>query len=449
MSEKISQLKEKIAAIQASIDAGSDLDSATIGLMNKSLKNLKDKLAAEEANEVEQVPAAKEIKEEPSVDLSDRMAGLSEAHKKEAMDIQENMELLMDVINDESVPEEDRQTFKDNYAELESSLNEILSKSSQSKASTQEGIEEQPAAAEKKPEKAKPKLRIHQLKRLKNDEGKKEEGSPSSAARSKGRPSKYPEPKYMTEAEIIAKAEEFKKDLSEVKPVNIILTQNEINSYKAREAKKEHSENLVFLAKKTRNEQFIGIAIFVKRANEKIGSLPDELYDLSQELNKKLRYELGKSTRGRKPGSTKSETKTINEKKEEIAAEKNVSKEDIIMVDGVAYNMDDCEEAIRGFYAKKEQQSRASAEYQSRTPAEKAENNLVTAFKQIFKTFDNYAIQKDPKAFKNAINEAKAHLRQFITVISKYFDDKGDAKVIREALDEIQRQMDLVMERIE
>lgn len=460
---KIEEYKSKIDAINKSISEGSDLDAETIKMMasgrDRLQKKLDDLLAAEPKDEPAQNTNAQTLgteEESEQVNEDAGMANLSAEEKKEVQQIKEDMQTFRDILDDDSLPEEDRAAFQQNYDDLEQRLKVLMSsviepekkqKEKPTEPTEVEKAEDQEGVKAKVEEPAAQPATVKDKGKKKEHTSAKKEQKPTagSAMRSRGRPSLYPEPKYMTDAEIHETANSLAASLKDTAPIEVVLTLNEISKYKERENENQHVENLLFLAKKTKNKDLIGIAKFIERAQEKQGEEDEVLYALHSALSRVLKYKQGKSTRGRKQKGDKASNDAI---KEEVAKQENVKKEDIILVDGVPYNMEDCEEAIRAFYAKKEQHARASAAYQVKGAAEKAEHNFETAFKHVFKAFDKEAIESNPKGFKDALKEAKKHFTDFVNSFSRFFESKASAKEIKDALDELQRQFDVLMDKI-
>jgi len=127
-------------------------------------------------------------------------------------------------------------------------------------------------------------------------------------------------------------------------------------------------------------------------------------------------------------------------KKEKVAPVKKAAEQKgrtLITVNGKEYDLEDCQEAIKAWKARKEQATKTQKKYKSKSPSVKAKENMEDVISNITDTIGKKAMENEPKQVVGALRTFKKKMDEAFSALGKVLSET-EVKRLKSALNEIE-----------
>lgn len=178
---------------------------------------------------------------------------------------------------------------------------------------------------------------------------------------------------------------------------------------------------------------------------KQLKDLQEKLAKLEAKTKEEKAPEHAPKKKATKPAAKKEVKKEVKEKEE--AKPKDKEGEVLWTVAGKKYNLADCKQAIEAVHARTKQREKSAKQYKSKSPAEKAANNVKNAVNQIADGISDQKIENNPKEVIKALQTFHKKLTEGFKALEGVLKNKSyltklnqSLKAIDEVIAEIEKE---------
>jgi DNA repair exonuclease SbcCD ATPase subunit len=176
----------------------------------------------------------------------------------------------------------------------------------------------------------------------------------------------------------------------------------------------------------------------IEKLKEQIAELESKGEKHSAETTQSASETAQTKSKGKPSKSAASKKRRM--KKEKVAPVKKAAEQKgrtLITVNGKEYDLEDCQEAIKAWKARKEQATKTQKKYKSKSPSLKAKENMEDVISNITDTIGKKAMENEPKQVVGALRTFKKKMDEAFSALGKVLSET-EVKRLKSALNEIE-----------
>ncbi len=189
-------------------------------------------------------------------------------------------------------------------------------------------------------------------------------------------------------------------------PLHFTLTSTQKANYDFNESENAHSENVLLLARASKNKELIKAAEFIVKEHKKLNSLPDWLHKFRTKVDNLLQY-------------------TTEEKPKKVKSNPTYKGKKVADLDDA-----ECEEMRKAVEERRKKAAKSEKKSKSRPIIEKVAANVVTGAKQIINNIPVADIKEDPAGEIKKMERLEAATRKYLTETRSILGEDYDRDTI-------------------